>query len=179
MPVRMDKGWARALDAWTKVGRALGPGLCNMHTRTQPPHTRTHMCGARFSFCESLPFSLLPRPVLTSQPKEYKRMGDPARPWKARDGRWYQIVGASVAGVAGHAALYRARDATLQKMADNLGRSPRKGEGVPSRTHANPRGRRQGTRSGTLCLQTVIFCMDSSKRNDGVEIRLPSPRPLD
>ena len=56
------------------------------------------MCGARFSFCEFLPFSLLPRPVLTSQPKEYKRMGDPARPWKARDGRWYQIVGASVAG---------------------------------------------------------------------------------
>ena len=44
--------------------------------------------------------------VLTSQPEEFARVGDPARPWKARDGHWYQIVGASVKGVAGHGALY-------------------------------------------------------------------------
>ena len=55
-------------------------------------------------------------PVLATQPKEFGRIGDPARPWKARDGRWYQILGAAVKGVAGHAALYRARDATLTKM---------------------------------------------------------------
>jgi hypothetical protein len=51
--------------------------------------------------------------VLTSIPEEFARVGDPARPWKARDGNWYQIVGASVAGVAGHGVLYRARDASL------------------------------------------------------------------
>eukprot|EP01052_Picozoa_sp_SAG31_P065236 SAG31_NODE_24062_length_489_cov_0.731458_1_plen_76_part_10 len=34
-------------------------------------------------------------PVLTSLPRQFARIGDPARPWKARDGNWYQIVGAS------------------------------------------------------------------------------------
>ena len=44
----------------------------------------------------------------------YARVGDPARPWKARDGLWYQLVGASVKGKAGHGALYRAHNATLE-----------------------------------------------------------------
>ena len=53
-------------------------------------------------------------PVLASVPAQFARVGDPARPWRAHDGHWYLIAGASVRDTAGHGVLYRARDATLE-----------------------------------------------------------------
>ena len=39
---------------------------------------------------------------------------DPARPFKARDGSWYMVVGGGEKGKQGHGLLFKAKDATLE-----------------------------------------------------------------